>query len=81
MSKKTVSFNENIEIHETYNSDEYDRQVIDYVLYRKAYNKITNEEFNAIFVNLDLYKLYEMLIHKDSLHNNSYNNKKFSILF
>jgi hypothetical protein len=75
--KKTVSFNlDNNEIYDTYHRTEYDRSQIDHVLYRRAYNRVSNEEWNNIYITLDLYKLYEMPVHKDSLHNNVYQAKK-----
>jgi hypothetical protein len=74
---KNVSFelDKNI-IYLTYSREEYDRSSIDHVLYRRAYKRITDEEMNAIYVNLDLYKLYEMPVHKSSFKNNSYHIKK-----
>lgn len=71
--KKKVQFNldRNLE-YSTYDKNEYDRTPIDHVLYRRAYNRISDEEFKSIFVILDLYKLYEMPVHKDSLKNNAY---------
>jgi hypothetical protein len=75
--KKTVDFNldKNITFN-TYSHEEYDRGCIDHVLYRKAYKLISDDEFQAIYVALDLYKLYEMPIHRDSLKNNLYHIKK-----
>jgi hypothetical protein len=58
--------------NETYHKTEYDRSQIDHVLYRKAYQKLSNEEFSKINVLLDLYKLYEMPVHKESFANNYY---------
>jgi hypothetical protein len=78
MLKKQVSFKQNNETFVTYSSEEYDRFPIDSVLYRKSYNRISNEEWRSIFINLDLYKLYEMRVHKDSLNNNSYSLKKIN---
>jgi hypothetical protein len=74
---KNVSFelDKNI-IYLTYSREEYDRSSIDHVLYRRAYKRITDEEMKAIYVNLDLYKLYEMPVHKSSFKNNSYHIKK-----
>lgn len=75
--KKTVNFNldKNITFI-TYSSDEYDRTCIDHVLYRKAYRLVSDDDFRSIYVSLDLYKLYEMPIHIDSLKNNLYYTKK-----
>ena len=68
LTKNTIGF--------TYSSDDYDRLCIDSVMYRKACNKLTNEELINIYIELDLYKLYEMPIHVDSLRNNTYIYKK-----
>lgn len=76
MPKKSVSFNPNNQVFITYSGQEYDRFQIDSVLYRKNYNRVSEEEWRSIFTNLDLYKLYEMRVHKDSLNNNSYSAKK-----
>jgi hypothetical protein len=76
MPKKNVSFNLNNTTFSTYSHKDYDRFQIDSVLYRKGYNRISEEEWRSIFINLDLYKLYEMRVHKDSLNNNSYSAKK-----
>ena len=77
-NNKKVTFNNNITIFDTYSKDEYDRFPIDSILYKKNYNKITDIEWNNIFLHLDLYKLYEMTVHKFSLHNNKYHTKKFN---
>jgi hypothetical protein len=74
--KKKVVFSDINEIYTTYSSDEYLRHQIDSILYKKNYNRVSNDEWNAIFLNLDLYKLYEMPVHIDSIQNNSYNTKK-----
>lgn len=74
--KKKVTFSDNNEIYTTYSADEYLRFQIDSILYKKSYNRVSNDEWNTIFLNLDLYKLYEMPVHSDSIQNNSYNTKK-----
>lgn len=66
-------------VYRTYSREEYDRTSIDHVLYRRAYRRISDEEMNTIYVNLDLYKLYEMPVHKSSFKNNSYHIKKLII--
>ena len=66
-------------VYITYSRQEYDRTCIDHVLYRRAYRRISDEEMNAIYVNLDLYKLYEMPVHKSSFKNNLYHVKKLVI--
>ena len=77
MSRRvSFSLNNNI-IHYTYSRHEYDRSCIDHVLYRHAYKRLSDEDMKAIYVNLDLYKLYEMPIHKESLINNAYHIKKY----
>lgn len=75
---KSVVFNlDKNEIKETYSGDEYLRFQIDSVLYRRGYsNLVSDEEWNNIYITLDLYKLYEMKVHKDSFHNNLYHAKK-----
>lgn len=76
---KSVDFNLNQNIvYITYSRDEYDRSSIDHVLYRRAYRRISDDEMQSIYVNLDLYKLYEMPVHKSSLHNNLYHVKKLN---
>jgi len=70
---KKVSFNlDNNMYFETYSSEEYDRSQIDHAVYLRSYNRMTSEEFNKINVLLDLYKLYEMPVHKESFNNNYY---------
>ena len=66
-------------VYITYSHEEYDRSSIDHVLYRRAYRRISDEEMNSIYVNLDLYKLYEMPVHKSSFKNNSYHIKRLII--
>lgn len=67
---KVVSFNLNDNtIHETYSSDTYDRSVIDSILYRKAYNRVSDAEWQEVLMSLNKYKIEEMISHKDSLHN------------
>jgi len=74
---KNVQFNlNNNKTHTTYSQIDYDRTCIDHVLYRYAYKKLSSEDMNSIYVNLDLYKLYEMPVHKNSLKNNTYHIKK-----
>lgn len=77
---KNVQFDLNkTMIYPTYSRNEYDRSCIDHVLYRRAYRRISDEEMNAIYVNLDLYKLYEMPVHKSSFKNNLYHIKKILV--
>ena len=73
---KKVTFADSNKIFTTFSSDEYDRSCIDYVLYRRSYNRVSDEEWNNMYITLDLYKLYDMKTHKDSFHNNLYHAKK-----
>lgn len=73
--KKLVKFNDNIIKHVTYSADEYSRHPIDSVLYRRSYNRVSDQEWNNIYVILDIYKLYEMNVHKDAFKNNQYHTK------
>lgn len=76
MTKNTQFDLDKNKVYITYSREEYDRSSIDHVLYRKAYRRISDDEMNSIYVNLDLYKLYEMPVHKSSFKNNSYYIKK-----
>ncbi len=68
--KKQVRFDTNKNtMYETYSPDEYDRHQIDSILYQKAYNMISNEEWLSILSELQRYKLLEMLVHKNSINN------------
>lgn len=79
MNNRRVCFNDTIEIYLTYSSDEYPRNSIDSILYQKAYNRVSPDEWNSMWVKLDLYKIYEMVVHKDSLQNNKYHCKHISL--
>lgn len=72
---KKVTFSNTPTIFITYSKDEYSRDPIDHVLYRKAYKKISDQEINNIYICLDIYKLYEMSVHKDAYKNNHYHTK------
>lgn len=78
--KKAVRFSDTFIIYPTYSNDEYPRNSIDSIIYRKSYNKVSESEWNIIFITLDLYKIYEMIVHKDSLCNNSYHSTSKSVL-
>ena len=75
--KKSVIFNlDKNETHETYSSDDYLRYQIDSILYRRGYsNSVSDQEWDNVYITLDIYKLYEMKTHKDSFHNNLYHAK------
>lgn len=67
---KTVSFNlDNNIVFETYSKDDYDRRQIYSTLWRKAYNRITFQEWRSIYESLNKFKCEEMIIHKDSIGN------------
>lgn len=74
--KKNVTFADTNKIFTTFSPDEYDRNCIDHVLYRRAYNRVSDQEWDNIYITLDIYKLYEMKTHKDSFCNNLYHAKK-----
>jgi hypothetical protein len=69
MTSKKVTFNLNNIVYTTYSSEEYDRHIIECVLYRRSYNKISDYEWNKIFIELNNYKTNEMIVHKDSIQN------------
>jgi hypothetical protein len=72
-----VSFNlDKNQTFTTYSHHEYSRDPIDHVLYRRSYRQISDDEFHAIYVNLDLYKLYNMVVHKNSIQNTLLHVKK-----
>jgi hypothetical protein len=67
---KGVKFNlESNKIFTTYSIDEYDRLPIDSILYLKCYNKITDDEWNKVLVELNDYKTREMVVHNLSICN------------
>ena len=77
MKKVTFSDN-NVTTYITYSKDVYDRHSINHVLYRLARKEITPNDINGMYVTLDLYKLYDMPVHRDSFKNNSYYVKKIN---
>ncbi|OMH82455.1 hypothetical protein AX774_g4070 [Zancudomyces culisetae] len=60
--EKTFRFNETVLIYPTYNSEEYDRLGCDV-------EKISSELAHEIRVELNNFKYYEMIVHKDSICN------------
>ena len=76
--KKVIFKLENNEIFNTYTKEEYDRFQIDSVLYRRNYQRVPDQEWNNIYVVLDLYKLYDMPVHQESVQNNLYHLKKIT---
>jgi len=77
MGKRVQFVLDNNETFTTYHRSEYDRSQIDHVVFRRAYNRVSDEEMMMIYIALDIYKLYEMTISKDSLHNTCYQAKKY----
>lgn len=63
-----VTFNlERNTLHEMHAADEYDRYPIDSILYLKCYNRVSQQEWCQMLEELEHYKFYEMLVHKDSI--------------
>lgn len=68
--KKRVEFDESQnKTYETYSMDEYDRLPIDSILYLYGYNKVTQQEWIAVHVELNKFKSTEMIVHKSSIQN------------
>ncbi len=72
MTKKKVSFHDIPQVESTYSGDEYDRLPIDFLLYRKCRNLISNEDWRYETLDLIKFKLTEMIVHKKSSRNTSY---------
>lgn len=68
-SKKRVTFNNIVNINNTYSDDEYDRSPIDSIIYLRTLQRINGDEWKDIFSELNQYKLQEMQVHKDSIQN------------
>ena len=71
--KKKVQFSNEIEEFITYSYKDYDRSI--------NINRYSSIELYNIFMNLDLYKIYEMPVHIDSIINNSYHKKFLDLNF
>lgn len=67
--KKVVFNTSNNVTNFTYSKQEYDRNQIDSVLYRKCYNRISINDWKRIKQELFNYKTQEMVVHKDSATN------------
>lgn len=67
--QKRVRFAAAIVVVETYSSEDYDRLQIESILYRRCYNRVSTADWIQVFVDLDAYKLNEMLVHKSSIKN------------
>lgn len=69
-NKKKVSFNmDKTQVLTTYSNEEYDRTPIDSVVYLRTLQRINQEDWNNIFIDLNKYKTQEMIVHKDSINN------------
>jgi hypothetical protein len=67
---KTVKFDiEKNHIYITYSSEDYDRSTIDCILKMKLYGRVTAQEWEQIWIDLNEYKTTEMIHHKTSINN------------
>lgn len=62
MKIKKCVFNDIITIHPTYSKKEYDRSQIDSTIYKKCYQRISEEKWKEILFKLQMYK-NEMILH------------------
>lgn len=70
MTMKQVRFDfEKNTVHETYTVTEYDRHSIKSILYKKCFNRISDEDWDNMLKDLNTFKLTEMTVHKDSIKN------------
>jgi hypothetical protein len=67
--RKKVSFSGVDVIGDTYSSEEYDRRIIDGLLYKRMKNQISHHEYLKELELLRLYKIHEMRVHRLSLPN------------
>ena len=67
---KHVTFNLecNTEYH-AYSLSEYDRIPIHSILYLKCCKKLSDEEWNSELEKINIFKKYEMIVHKNSICN------------
>jgi len=69
---KVVRFNSIPTVHSTYSSDEYDRFIIDSILYMWCLKRVSTEEWLQVFIELNSYKMNEMIVHKYSIQNTKF---------
>lgn len=74
INQKRVRFSETVTYYETYSSLPssefyYDRGMIDHVLYRKAYNMLSQKEYFMLLQELNQFKQNEMIVHENSVNN------------
>jgi len=58
-----VCFDEEVVFYETYSTQEYDRYMIDSILYQRSFNRISDNEWCDILNELLNYKRNEMIVH------------------
>ena len=63
IKKKRVCFDEEVVFYETYSTQEYDRYMIDSILYQRSFNRISDNEWCDILNELLNYKRNEMIVH------------------
>lgn len=68
-NNKKVTFNNIVNINNTYSNEEYDRSPIDSIIYLRTLQRVNLDEWKNIFTELNQYKLQEMIVHKDSINN------------
>jgi hypothetical protein len=56
-------------IYITYSSEDYDRTTIDCILKMKLYGKVTIQDWDQIWIDMNRYKTTEMINHKNSINN------------
>lgn len=67
---KTVKFDlDKNSVYITYSSEDYDRSTIDCILKMKLYGKISIQEWELIWIELNKYKMTEMINHIQSITN------------
>jgi hypothetical protein len=64
---KKVTFDDTIYIYETYSSKEYDRSMIDSLYYRKCLQRVPDQKWRNILLQLNIYKSNYMIIHKSNI--------------
>jgi hypothetical protein len=65
---KRVSFDfYNTTLHETHHDDDYDRSADMWTLWKRSRNEITDKQWRDIFIELNQYKMSEMVVHIESV--------------
>ena len=68
----------NNKVYYTYSPSDYDRMQIDSIMYKKCFNKISEQEWQEIINELNHYKLNEMIVHTESIQNTRIHNENES---